>query len=75
MELALGDPLIVRHVLLQAAAGDARSVGRLAKAGRMFWQGSNGSSAQVCACRRAWPASCMRMSPTPSLLTPGIDPT
>ena len=46
MECALSDPLIVREVLLQAAAGDARCVGRLAKAGRMFWQGSNGSKAQ-----------------------------
>ena len=46
MDRALGDPLIVRHVLLQAAVGDARRVGRLAKAGRMFWQGSNGSQAQ-----------------------------
>ena len=46
LHLALSDPLIVRHVLLQAAIGDARRVGRLAKAGRMFWQGSNGSQAQ-----------------------------
>jgi len=36
MDLALSDPLIVRHVLLQAAIGDARRVGRLAKAGRMY---------------------------------------
>ena len=46
MDRALGDPLIVRHILLQAAVGDARRVGRLAKAGRTFWQGSNGSQAQ-----------------------------
>ena len=46
MDRALGDPLIVRHILLQAAVGDARRVGRLAKAGRIFWQGSNGSQAQ-----------------------------
>ena len=37
MDRALGDPLIVRHILLQAAAGDARRVGRLAKAGRTFY--------------------------------------
>ena len=46
MDRALGDPLIVRHVLLQAAVGDPRRMGRLAKAGRMFWQRSNGSQAQ-----------------------------
>ena len=45
-ERALGDPLIARHVLLQAADGDARCVGRLAKVSRIFWQGTNGSPEQ-----------------------------
>ena len=42
----LEDPLVIRHVLLEAAAGDPRRVGRLAMTSRVWWQGSNGSVEQ-----------------------------
>jgi hypothetical protein len=46
MNDALGNPLVVRNVLLQAAANDGRSVGRLAQIARIWWHGTNGSPKQ-----------------------------
>ena len=44
--VAFENPLIVRTILLQAAAGDPRDVGRLAQVARVWWEASNGSVEQ-----------------------------